>query len=228
MEQMESQKKKDNIYALLGILYAGLQYFWTYFLSAYLKKIGTLSRITSHLGYLPAFIFNLIIALPMMIVFIGTVIRYKRDFDDKMMYIKTDRYILTLILTMILALMLPMATRLDVTPKRGAFAWVYYLIFIAFFEEFLYRGLVPTLMDRSSFSAIIKAIIPAIIYGIYQSALPFAQYGVSLDTLRLIIPDVLWSTVFHFALMGMKKWTGAMWLPIIVHAIIDLSLYFIF
>ena len=228
MEHNTIQEKKKNIYALLGILYAGVQYLWTYFLSSYFKRIGTLPRITSPIGFIPAFFFNLVIAIPMIIVFIGTVIRYRREFDDKMMYIKTDRYLLTLILTMIYALMLPLSTRLDLNPRRGAFAWIYYLVFISFFEEFLYRGLVPTLMDRSSFPSWIRAVIPALVYGIYQSALPLAQYGLSLGTLTSILPDIIWSTIFHFALMGMKKWTGAMWLPIIVHAIIDLSIYFIF
>ena len=183
MEHNTIQEKKKNIYALLGILYAGVQYLWTYFLSSYFKRIGTLPRITSPIGFIPAFFFNLVIAIPMIIVFIGTVIRYRREFDDKMMYIKTDRYLLTLILTMIYALMLPLSTRLDLNPRRGAFAWIYYLVFISFFEEFLYRGLVPTLMDRSSFPSWIRAVIPALVYGIYQSALPLAQYGLSLSTL---------------------------------------------
>ena len=78
-----------------------------------------MAKITSPLGFIPAFISNLIVAIPMIVVFVGTVIRYKRDFDDKMMYIKTDRYLLTLILTVIYSLMLPLATRLDVTPKEG-------------------------------------------------------------------------------------------------------------
>ncbi len=227
MDQIDSNGKKNNLYALLGILYAGLQYCWTYFFSIYLRKIGTLSQITSPIGFVPAFFFNLIIAIPMIIVLIGTIIRYKRDFDDKMMYIKTDRYLLTLILTMVYAIMLPLSTRVDVNPRRGAFAWFYYLVFISFLEEFLYRGLVPTLMERASFPSWIKAIIPALAYGLYQSALPFAQYGISLSVLKSIAPDIIWSTIFHFALMAMKKWTGAMWLPIIVHAILDLSFYLI-
>lgn len=227
MEQDNIQSKKNNLYALLGILYTGLQYCWTYFFSTYLKKIGTLSKITSPLGFIPAFFFNLIIAFPMIIVLIGTIVRYKREFDDKMMYIKTDRYLLTLILTMIYALMLPLATRVDIAPRRGAFAWIYYLVFVSFLEEFLYRGLVPNLMERSSFPYWVKILLPAIIYGLYQSALPLAQYGATPSVMKAIIPDILWSTVFHFALISMKKWTGAMWLPIIVHAIIDLSLYLI-
>ena len=227
MAQDKLQENKRNIYALLGIMYACLQYFWTYVISFYFKKTGTLAKITSPLGFIPAFISNLIVAIPMIVVFVGTVIRYKRDFDDKMMYIKTDRYLLTLILTVIYSLMLPLATRLDATPKRGAFAWIYYLVFISFLEEFLYRSLVPTLMDRSSFPSWVKALIPAIIYGLYQSALPFAQFGISLETMKLILADILWSTLFHFVLIAMKKWTGAMWLPIIVHAIIELSIYLV-
>ena len=77
-------------------MYACLQYFWTYVISFYFKKTGTLAKITSPLGFIPAFISNLIVAIPMIVVFVGTVIRYKRDFDDKMMYIKTDRYLLNL------------------------------------------------------------------------------------------------------------------------------------
>ena len=76
-------------------------------------------------------------------------------------------------------------------------------------------------------SVYLIALIPAIIYGLYQSALPFAQFGISLETMKLILPDILWSTLFHFVLIAMKKWTGAMWLPIIVHAIIELSIYLV-
>ena len=172
--------------------------------------------------------FNFIIALPMIIVFIGSIARYRRDFDDKLWYIKTDRYLLTMILTTIYALMYPMATRVAETPRSGAMAWIYYLVFIAFLEEFLYRGLVPTLVDRSNLPRLLKLIIPALVYGIYQSALPFAKYGINRSTLLLAMPDIVWSTIFHFALLSMKKWSGAMWLPIIVHAIVDLSFYFIF
>ncbi|MGN1163875.1 MAG: type II CAAX prenyl endopeptidase Rce1 family protein [Candidatus Ornithospirochaeta sp.] len=221
---MKEQTRK-NTYAILGICYTFMQYFWTFFVSIYLRNRGTLSEITSPLGFIPVFLFNLLIAIPMIAVLIGTIIRYKRDFDDKLNYIKTDRYLITLILTTLYALMLPLSTRVAKTPRTGAFAWFYYLFFIAFLEEFLYRGLVPNLMERSSFPKALKALVPALLYGIYQSALPFAQHGISLDTLIGILPDMVWSVVFHFVLMAMKKWTGAMWLPIIVHAIFDLSLY---
>lgn len=222
------KNEKNNLYALLGILYAFFQYIWTYFFSTYLKVKGTLSQITSPYGFLPVFVFNLILAIPMIIVFIGTLIRYRRDFDDKMMYIKTERYTLTLILSTIYALMLPLATRLSSTPRTGAMAWIYYLVFISFFEEFLYRGLVPTLMERSNFPSWVKGLIPALVYGIYQSALPFAQNGFNLDTVIKVLPNVVFSTLFHFALMIMKNWSGAMWLPIVAHAIIELSFYLIF
>ena len=223
---MEEQKRK-NTYAILGIFYSLVQYFWTYFVSVYLRNRGTLSSITSPLGFIPVFLFNLLIALPMIVVLIGTIIRYKRDFDDKLNYIKTDRYLFTLILTTVYALMLPLSTRLASSPRTGAFAWFYYLFFIAFLEEFLFRGLVPNLMERSSFPLFINVVVPAILYAAYQSALPFAQHGVSFATLYGILPDIIWSLAFHFALMAMKKWTGAMWLPIIVHAMSELSLYLI-
>ena len=227
MEQ-NSSEKRGNVFALLGILYALLQYIWTYFISLKLKNSGTLASVTSPYGYLPMLFFNFIIALPMIIVFIGSIARYRRDFDDKLWYIKTDRYLLTMILTTIYALMYPMATRVAETPRSGAMAWIYYLVFIAFLEEFLYRGLVPTLVDRSNLPRLLKLIIPALVYGISQSALPFAKYGINRSTLLLAMPDIVWSTIFHFALLSMKKWSGAMWLPIIVHAIVDLSFYFIF
>lgn len=228
MSDESLEKNINNKNALLGILFASLQYFWTYYISIVLKKSGTLADVTSPFGFIPLFLYNLLIAAPMLIVLFGSIIHYKRDFDDKLMYIKTERYVLTLILTTIYTLFLPLSTRLSASPKHGALAWFYFLFFIAFLEEFLYRGMIPTLLDRSSFPLWIKILLPALAYGLYQSAMPFAKYGVNIDTLLKVLPDVLWSTLFHFALMAMKKWSGAMWLPVIVHAITDLLYYLIF
>ena len=185
-------------------MYACLQYFWTYVISFYFKKTGTLAKITSPLGFIPAFISNLIVAIPMIVVFVGTVIRYKRDFDDKMMYIKTDRYLLTLILTVIYSLMLPLATRLDATPKRGAFAWIYYLVFISFLEEFLYRSLVPTLMDRSSFPSWVKALIPAIIGFLINCTVDRKKIKIS----RFIVIVAICQLIAHLTFVLANKLTS--------------------
>ena len=226
---METEKeKKGNIYGVLAIAYALIQYLWAVVITVYYRRSGMLEYVTSPDGYIPLFFANLTLSVPMLLVFLGAFARYRRHFGTEMDYVKTDRYALTLILTTIYTFMLPLSVVLSEVPTKGAYAWFYYIFFIAFFEEFLYRGLVPNLMERSNFPKWLKFTLPALLYGLYQTALPLGRSGLNISVFISALPDIIFSLVMHNVLLSAKKWSGAMWLPIIIHAILELALYLLF
>ncbi len=220
--------KRGNIYGVLAIAYALIQYLWAVIVTVYFKRVGILEYVSSPDGYLPLFFSNFILALPMGFVFLGSKLRYRRHFGEELDYVKTDRYTFTLLLTTLYTFMLPLSVVLLTPHTRGAYAWFYYLFFISFFEEFLYRGLVPTFMERSNFPKVLEYTLPAILFGLYQTALPFGRSGLSLSVFLDTLPNILISIALHYLLYAAKRWSGAMWLPIILHAIIEDAIYLIF
>lgn len=219
------QDRKGNIYAYLAIAYALLQYIWSLVVTYSFRQEGIIEYVVSPLGYLPLFFTNLILSLPMLLIFLGSLLKYRSAFGKKLDYIKPDRYILTLTITTIYAFLMPLSAEVIKPAPRGAYTWFYYLFFIAFFEEFLYRGLLPSFLERSYFPRAIIVVVPALMYGLYQTALPFARYGFSMNVLLSCLPNVIISILLHYLLYAAKKWSGAMWLPIILHATFELSLF---
>lgn len=228
MTMTKDEEKKGSVFGILALGSALVQYVWAVIVTIYFKRKGMLEYVSSPDGYLPLFFSNLILSLPMLFVFVLTLIKYKQNFEEKMDYVKTDRYLLTLILTTVYTLMLPYASTTITPATHGAYAWFYYLFFIAFFEEFLYRSLIPNYMERSTFPKVLVYTLPALLYGLYQTALPFSRSGFSPKALLESLPDVVFSIALHYLLYALKKWSGAMWLPIIVHAILENGIYLIF
>lgn len=220
--------KRGNIYGVLAIAYALIQYLWAVIVTVYFKRTGILEYVSSPAGYLPLFFSNFLLALPMGFVFIGSKLRYRRNFGEELDYVKTDRYTFTLLLTTLYTFMLPLSVVIQTPHTRGAYAWFYYLFFISFFEEFLYRGLIPTFMERSNFPKALVYTVPAILFGLYQTALPFGRNGVSMTVFLSTLPNIIISIALHYLLYAAKRWSGAMWLPIILHAIIEDAIYLIF
>lgn len=225
--RMTENEKRGGVYGILAVAYVLIQYFWTVIITVYFKKSGMLEYVSSPSGFLPHFFSNLILSLPMGFVFIGSKLRYRQRFGEELDYVKTDRYAFTLLLTTLYTLMLPFSVVMVTPPTMGAYSWFYYLFFIAFFEEFLFRGLVPSFMERSGFPGFLVNTVPALLYGLYQTALPFARSGISTSVFVSVIPNIVLSVALHYLLLAAKKWSGAMWLPIILHAIIEDSLYII-
>ena len=226
--QWDKEEERSSLYGVLAVAYALIQYLWAVAVTVAFRRIGILEYVTSPEGYIPLFLANLILALPMALVFLGSTLRYRKSFGEKMDYVKTDRYTLTLILTTVYTFMLPLSAVLVTPATTGAYAWFYYLFFIAFFEEFLYRGLVVQFLEQSNFPRLLVYILPALLYGIYQTALPFGRSGLSFSVLLNALPDIVFSILVHYLLLAAKKWSGAMWLPIIIHAIVEEGSYLIF
>ncbi len=225
------EKNKDKsgvLYGFLAVIYAVIQYGWTATVTVYYREKGVLEFVSTTDGYLPLFFSNLLLSLPMAFVFIGSKMRYRRNFGEELEYVKTDRYVFTLLLTTIYTFMLPLGVVVSSSPTKGAYAWFYYIFFISFFEEFLYRGLIPTYMERSNLPKVLIYILPSLFYALYQTALPFGRSGFSVEVLITTVPNIVLSIALHYLLYAAKKWSGAMWLPIILHAIIEFSIYLVF
>ena len=88
--------------------------------------------------------------------------------DGRVVPAQPDRYILTLTITTIYAFLMPLSAEVIKPAARGAYTWFYYIFFIAFFEEFLYRGLLPSFLERSYFPRTVISIVPALMYGLYE------------------------------------------------------------
>ncbi len=219
---------KSSLNGILAVICAIIQYVWAFLATLWDRHTGILKTSLTAEGFIPSFRANLVLAFPSIMAFCLTSMHYRRSFGEEMDYVKTDRYTLTLFITTVYTLMLPFSCILLEPARHGAYAWFYFLFFTAFLEEFLYRGLVVHFIEESSFRPAVKYILPALLYALYQTAIPFAREGFTPDVVLSSLPDVALSVILHYLFLASKKWSGAMWCPIMLHAMLDLSSFLIF
>lgn len=107
---------------------------------------------------------------------------------------------------------------------KGFYAAFFYLVVVAFSEEFVFRGFLFTAIDRE-FGFWIAAVISGLLFGAVHAFMPSIKYNY--DTSRFIqeiISNLLGQGILGgavFALLYKKSKT--LFVPVLVHAILDYS-----
>lgn len=103
----------------------------------------------------------------------------------------------------------------------------YYLVLIAFTEEFVVRGLCVYLLK--DFSWKIRYLIPNMAFG-FMHIFAYANYGnLTADyILHFLTSSLLGLVASGCLLQFLKEKSGTLWVPVIVHAICDYSAIFLY
>lgn len=124
------------------------------------------------------------------------------------------------ILAVVLIAMFGMLLALKSDKVTVLYNLFYYLFFVAFFEEFVVRGVCVHILK--DFSPIYRYLVPNICFAMMHI---FVTYGYE----KLMISHVLqflMSGIWGYVLIGclfqlLKEKSGTLWVPILVHTILD-------
>lgn len=216
---MEKRKFFKVLYFLLAITLTAVIFIWDITTTGYFDDRNVLlipfkSGSTKFL--LEAFFIN----LPLMIVVGVTAIIFKREFPEKTDMVMPNRYHFTLVLTVIYTFLLPLFCELTEHPRSGALSWFYFLFFIAFLEEFYFLILIPYILtNKAGINSKVEIFISAILYALFSSLIVFTFYPDSSASILFSLLTSLIGFFFYFFMRGCRKWTGALWLPTIAHAL---------
>lgn len=170
---------------------------------------------------------NLIVAAPAIIIFfIFFFILKKELFTEMYLRVEGKRQIIVVtVLGLVLAAMTRKGLSINDDKVLIFYNLFYYLIFIAFTEEFILRGVCTYMLK--DFSVKVRYLVPNALFGLMH-IFAYADY----ETLTLdYVINFLGSSVLGLMVIGcffqfLKEKTGTLWIPILIHAIMDYSSIF--
>ena len=107
-------------------------------------------------------------------------------------------------------------------PLAIGYQWVYYLLFVALTEEFTFRGLLPFLAEKSGAPAWVVWIFPGVMFSCMHTLIPMTYNGFTLKVFIWSALSMLGGyTVGHCGFYALRRWSGTLWLPVLVHGTLD-------
>ncbi len=186
--------------------------------------ISTLSASTNIPGI---FVQNLITSTFSILLFIFFLVILKRSFADEM-YFKIKGKI-SVIVVLALATILLGITIYCLFSKHDKITVLYnlfyYVFFIAFFEEFIFRDLFPFLFKNEK--TLIRYLIPGIMFGLIHVFNYSGWQSITTNqVVQFITSQMLGYIAFSCVVQFLKEKSGTIWIPVLVHAIMDNTVVF--
>ncbi|MBL1225787.1 CPBP family intramembrane glutamic endopeptidase [Enterococcus sp. BWR-S5] len=105
---------------------------------------------------------------------------------------------------------------------EGYYTFFYFLVFVAFSEEFLYRGYLFNKIDQE-YGFWISVIISGLFFGIGHAMLPTIMQGESLSFfITQAMSNILGQGIFSSLLFSLAfKKSSNLLVPVLIHAILD-------
>ena len=155
-------------------------------------------------------------------LFIGSALWLKKDFS-KAMYLSVrgeKRFIWLYILSSALVVMTILGIAAQRDPVTVLYALLYYLMFVAFAEEFIFRGVCAYLLREHSQTT--RFLLPSVLFAMTHI---FAYNDFSALTgeniLSFILSDLLGLVAAGCVFQFLKERTGTLWVPVLLHAVCD-------
>ncbi|MCR4713056.1 MAG: CPBP family intramembrane metalloprotease [Treponemataceae bacterium] len=192
------------------------------------KESGVLVPSTAaSVNLLGIFVQNLVTsAFPILVLIVFLVI-LKRSFADEM-YFKIKGKISVIVVLALAAILLGITiyclfSKHDkITVLYNLF---YYVFFIAFFEEFIFRDLFPFLLKNEK--TLIRYLIPGIMFGLIHVFNYLGWQSITTNqVVQFITSQMLGYIAFSCVVQFLKEKSGTIWIPVLVHAIMDYSVVF--
>lgn len=170
---------------------------------------------------------NVIVAAPVIIIFLIFFFILKKEFLTEM-YLRVEgkrQIIVIAVFVLILTVMTIKGLSMSEDKIIIFYNLFYYLIFIAFAEEFILRGVCVYLLRE--FSVKVRYLVPNALFGLMHI---FAYADYETLTLEYVI-NFLGSSVLGLMAIGcffqfIKEKSGTLWTPVLLHAIMDYSSIF--
>lgn len=170
------------------------------------------------------FVQNLITSAFAIFLFIIFLVILKNRFADEM-YLKIKGKISLVVVVTLVAILLGfmifcLITKQDkITVLYNLF---YYAFFIAFFEEFIFRDVLPFLLKEEK--TLLRYLVPAIMFGLIHI---FNNSGwqsiTAYQVVKFITSQMLGYIAFSCVMQFLKEKSGTIWIPVLVHTIMDYS-----
>ncbi|MDO5549020.1 MAG: CPBP family intramembrane metalloprotease [Eubacteriales bacterium] len=101
------------------------------------------------------------------------------------------------------------------------YIWIFYLLFVSFMEEYLYRGLIPAL-EKNKLPKGFEWIVPNVLFTLSHYVMLFVEpsgiHGITISTLiRFFITTMIFGIVMEL----LKRKSNSLYIPVFVHAIYD-------
>lgn len=224
---MKETKRKRWYWCALAILIAAVEYSWAYKYYRELYRNGSLlsaSRVTTET--LPdTLLQEVLVNGPEILAAVTALVWMGRERFAQEMGLTmpgTKRFALPAgtglcLLGLAWALLVSGSGQLAVV-----YQWVYYLLLIAFPEELMFRGLLPYLMEKGSAPNWAVWVIPGMLFACMHTLMPMVYNGFTPESfLWQMLTVVGGYTVGHCGFYFLRRWSGTLWLPILVHGILD-------
>ena len=220
-------------YCILAILIAAVIYGWSLWYYGGLYQSGALlsaSQVTAE-TLLPTLSQELIVVLPeILAAVIAWALLGWKQFPQEM-GLKAEsvkKEILSLLAGGYLgALFLGLLT-VKSEPLTICYQWGYYLFLIALWEEFIFRGLLPLLVEKGGVPTWVIWLLPGVLFACMHTLMPMVKTGFAAESFVFRLLSVLGGyTVGHCGFYALRKWSGTLWLPVLVHGLLDFSSVFI-
>ena len=167
---------------------------------------------------------NLITSAFAILLFIIFLVILKSRFADEM-YLKINGKISVITIFVLVTILLGfmifcLITKQDkITVLYNLF---YYAFFIAFFEEFIFRDVFPFLLKEEK--TVLRYLVPAIMFGLIHI---FNNSGwqsiTAYQVIKFITSQMLGYIAFSCLVQFLKEKSGTIWIPVLVHTIMDYS-----
>ena len=189
------------------------------------KESGELISTTSASANIPGILAqNLITSAFSILIFIIFLLILKHRFADEMYFKIKGKIPVVMFLSLVVILMaftiFCLITKQDkITVFYNLF---YYVFFIAFFEEFIFRDVFPFLLKDEK--TVIRYLVPGIMFGIVHLFNYSGWQNFSAEyIIRFFTTKFLGLVVSSFVFQFMKEKSGTIWIPVLMHAIMDYS-----
>lgn len=185
------------------------------------------SEASSHIGEI--FIQNMISVGYPIILLIGMYCILKKNFSKELyLRIETKRQRICIIL-LLAVLVGILSTLLIIKTDRITviYALFYYVVIIAFWEEIVIRGVCVYLVK--DYSTIFRYLIPNVAFA-FMHIFSYSSWG-ALSTeyvMNFVANDVLGLVFAGCIFQFLKEKTGTIWIPVLVHGILDYTSVFTF
>ena len=192
------------------------------------KQKGTLLSVRAASSHLPQlFAQNLLTsAVPAFLVFLALVICKKRFVQAMQLTVPKGKTRKIAVLLLFLLLIVT-AAALIVKPDKITvlYSLFYYTVFIAFCEEFVVRGVCVGLLRDEP--AAVRYLVPNILFAAMH-VFAYADFGAITASylVRFVCSQMAGLVAMGCLFQYLKEKSGSLWIPVLVHAVLDYTAVF--
>ena len=187
------------------------------------KADGTVISVRNASTDLPGiFLQNLILFIVPLILFVAMLFILRKDFADEM-YLRVTGKKQAVILLILGGILLLLTVFCMVTKEDKIsvlYSMVYYLVFIAFAEEFVVRDVCVYLLRNER--KVIQYVVPNLIFA-FMHVFAYAGWGsvTVTDMAHFVTSDLFGLIAVGCLFQFLKEKSNTIWIPVLVHAIMD-------